>query len=212
MRRAGWSRTPCSRPSSSRCGTSRRRRRASRSTRSWAARCAIPCRSTPNINRGAERTPAGFAAAAQRAREAGLAAFKLALFDPIMWEAGANPAAYAQGLARVGAVRSAIGPAAELMVDAHWRFSPGSAARPVADLAGYALHWLECPIAEAKHGEIRRLRGLANARGMRLAGAQTPAGLGAYRAILDRAATMCGCPTSSIAADMRSCAASPPSR
>jgi galactonate dehydratase len=138
-----------------------------------------------NINRGAERTPAGFAAAAQRALAAGFCAVKLAPFDPLVWEDGSNVAAYAEGLARIAAVREAIGPGIELMVDAHWRFSPGGAARLIADVAPYALHWLECPIAEANHAEIRRLRGLANARGMRLAGAEALAGLAAYRAILE---------------------------
>jgi galactonate dehydratase len=138
-----------------------------------------------NINRGAERTPAGFAAAARRALAAGFTAFKLAPFDPLVWEDGANASAYAEGLARIGAVREAIGHQAELMVDAHWRFSPGGAARLIADVAEFALHWLECPIAEANHAEICRLRGLANARGMRLAGAEALAGLAAYRAILE---------------------------
>jgi galactonate dehydratase len=138
-----------------------------------------------NINRGAERTPAGFAAAARRALAAGFTSFKLAPFDPLVWEDGANASAYAEGLARIGAVREAIGHQAELMVDAHWRFSPGGAARLIADVAEFALHWLECPIAEANHAEICRLRGLANARGMRLAGAETLSGLAAYRAILE---------------------------
>jgi galactonate dehydratase len=138
-----------------------------------------------NINRGAERSPAGFAAAARRAQAAGFTAFKLAPFDPIVWEDGANAPAYAEGLARIAAVRAAVGREAELMVDAHWRFSPGGAARLIADVAEFTLHWLECPIAEANHAEIRRLRGLANARGMRLAGAESLSGLAAYRAILD---------------------------
>jgi galactonate dehydratase len=41
-----------------------------------------------------------------------------------------------------------------------------------ADVAPFGLFWLECPVAEANHAEIRRLRGMANDRGMRLAGAE----------------------------------------
>ncbi|WP_426956448.1 mandelate racemase/muconate lactonizing enzyme family protein [Muricoccus radiodurans] len=151
-----------------------------------ALREAVPLYA--NINRGAERTPAGFAAAARRALDQGLEAVKLAPFDPLVWEeAGerAHRAAYAEGIARVEAVREAIGPDRALMVDAHWRFSPGGAAELIRDLDGVRLHWLECPVSEANHAEIRRLRGLANTRGVRLAGAETLAGLGAYRPLAE---------------------------
>lgn len=141
-----------------------------------------------NINRGTDpRTPDGFAAAARRALAAGFRAIKLAPFDPIIWE-DAGPAwgaGYAAGLARIGAVRDAIGPEPDLMVDAHWRFSPAGAAGLIRDVAAQNLFWLECPIAEANHPEIRRLRGMANDRGMRLAGAETLSGLAAYRPLIE---------------------------
>jgi len=143
-----------------------------------------------NINRGTNpRTPEGFAAAAVRALADGFRAVKLAPFDPIVWEDAAAPgwrAGYAAGLARIAAVRTAIGPDVGLMVDAHWRFSPGGAAALIRDLAPFALFWLECPVAEANHAEIRRLRGMANDRGMRLAGAETLSGLAAYRPLIER--------------------------
>lgn len=142
-----------------------------------------------NINRGADpRTPDGFAAAATRAVAAGFRAVKLAPFEPMVWEDGADPAqraAYAQGLARIAAVRDAVGQAVHVMVDAHWRFSPGGAARLVQDVAPFGLFWLECPVSEANHAAIRRLRSMANDRGMRLAGAETLAGLGAYRSVIE---------------------------
>lgn len=142
-----------------------------------------------NINRGADpRTPEGFAAAAARAVAAGFRAVKLAPFEPLVWEDAAESsqrAAYAQGLARIAAVRDAVGPAIDVMVDAHWRFSPGGAARLVQDVTPFALFWLECPVSEANHPAIRRLRSMANDRGMRLAGAETLAGLGAYRSVIE---------------------------
>jgi len=141
-----------------------------------------------NINRGAERTPAGFAAAAARAVGQGFRAVKLAPFEPLVWEDGlsdANRTAYAEGLARIAAVRAAVGPDIAVMVDAHWRFSPGGAAALVRDVAEFRLLWLECPVAEANRAEIRRLRGMANDRGMRLAGAETLAGLAAYRPVIE---------------------------
>lgn len=148
-----------------------------------------PVRLYANINRGASpRSPEGFAAAARRAVAAGFGAVKLAPFDPLVWEDGiseTNRAAYAEGLARIAAVRAAVGSEIEVMVDAHWRFSPGGAAGLIADVAQFGLYWLECPVAEANRAEIRRLRGMANDRGMRLAGAESLAGIGAYRPVIE---------------------------
>ncbi|MBB5688439.1 mandelate racemase/muconate lactonizing enzyme family protein, partial [Roseomonas alkaliterrae] len=152
-----------------------------------ALRDAVPLYA--NINRGANpRTPEGFAAAARRAVAEGFAAVKLAPFEPLVWEDAADPAqraAYERGLARIAAVREAVGPAVDVMVDAHWRFSAGGAARLVRDVTPFGLFWLECPVAEANHAALRRIRSLANERGMRLAGAETLAGLGAYRAVIE---------------------------
>lgn len=152
-----------------------------------ALRPAVPLYA--NINRGAEpRTPEGFAAAARRAVAAGFRAVKLAPFEPLVWEDAADPtmrAPYEQGLARIAAVRGAVGAAVDVMVDAHWRFSPGGAARLLRDVAEFGPFWLECPVAEANHEAIRRVRGMANERGMRLAGAETLAGLAAYRSVIE---------------------------
>jgi galactonate dehydratase len=148
-----------------------------------------PVRLYANINRGANpRSPEGFAAAARRAVAEGFGAVKLAPFEPLMWEDGfsdANRAAYGEGLARIAAVREAVGPGIEVMVDAHWRFSPGGAAGLVRDVAEFRLFWLECPVAEANLPEIARLRGMVNDRGMRLAGAESLAGLAAYRPVIE---------------------------
>jgi len=152
-----------------------------------ALRACVPLYA--NINRGANpRTPDGFAAAALRAVAEGFRAVKLAPFEPFVWEDAADAAmraAYEQGLARIAAVRAAVGRGVDIMVDAHWRFSPGGAARLVQDVAPFGLFWLECPVSEANHAEIRRLRSMANDRGMRLAGAESLAGLGAYRALIE---------------------------
>lgn len=141
-----------------------------------------------NINRGvAERVPEGFAAAARRAVADGFAAVKLAPFDPFVWEDAAGPvqrAAYAQAIERIAAVRDAVGPGVDVMVDCHWRFSAGGAAALVRDVARFGLFWLECPLAEANLAEIRRIRLLANERGMRLAGAETLAGLAGFAPVI----------------------------
>lgn len=145
-----------------------------------------------NINRGADpRTPDGFAAAARRAAAEGFRAVKLAPFDGVVWEDGSDPAQRArraEGIDRVAAVRDAVGPAVDVMVDCHWRFDPAGAARLIRDLAPLDLFWIECPVAEANHEAIRRLRSLANDRGIRLAGAETLAGLAAYRRVIEAGA------------------------
>ncbi|MFC7607980.1 enolase C-terminal domain-like protein [Teichococcus aestuarii] len=64
-----------------------------------------------------------------------------------------------RGLDRIAAVREAVGGGADVMVDAHWRFSAGGAAALIRDLAPLDLYWLECPVAEGNLPEIRRLRG-----------------------------------------------------
>jgi galactonate dehydratase len=134
-----------------------------------------------NVNRATrERTPAGFADSARRAVAAGFRAVKLAPFDGVIAEdAASTPIAerIRAGIDRVYAVRDAIGPELALMVDCHWRFDEPLAHELVASLAGANLFWLECPISEHfdRWPAIARLRTAAQARGMRLAGAETVA-------------------------------------
>lgn len=144
-----------------------------------------------NINRAVSpRTPENFAAAASRAVAQGFTAVKLAPFEGLVWEDRDRAhwdAGYAEGIARIAAVRAAV-PEAALMVDCHWRFSVPDAARLIRDLAAENCWWVECPVSEALLPELRRLRGMANDRGMRLAGAETLSGLAAYRPLIESGA------------------------
>ena len=104
-----------------------------------------------------------------------------------MWEDASDPgfrAAYARGLDRVAAVRAAVGPDIAVMIDCHWRFSAGGAAALITDLAAASPFWVECPVAESNLAALRRLRGRANDRGIRLAGAETLAGLAGFAPVL----------------------------
>ena len=131
-----------------------------------------------NINRGiAERTPAGFAAAARRAVAAGYRAVKLAPFDGVIAEDAATTPIDARiraGLDRVFAVRDAIGAEPALMVDCHWRFDEPRAAALIRDIAPAAPYWVECPISERPScfPAIARLTRLAHERGMKTAGGE----------------------------------------
>ena len=104
-----------------------------------------------NINRALHatgRTPADFARAADRAARAGFRSFKCAPFDEV--SAAFAPdrilSTSAAGLARVRAVRSAIGPAARLLVDCHSRFTAATAPVIAAELAQLGVGWFEEPV------------------------------------------------------------------
>lgn len=129
-----------------------------------------------NINRRTERrTPEGFAQSARDALAAGHVAFKLAPFDEVttaVCDAGDGMAAMQQGLARIAAVRDVVGAQRRLMVDCHWRFDEATATALVHAAAELGLYWIECPLPEtpAHIDALVRLRGLANTRGIRMAG------------------------------------------
>jgi galactonate dehydratase len=132
-----------------------------------------------NINRGTlDRSPAGFATRARDAVADGFAAIKIAPFDEVKLYGDAtrpiDGAALDAGLARIIAVRDAIGPAVDLMVDCHWRLHREAAHRVLAALDACKLYWLECPVPETPEmlDTLRALRRDANARGVRLAGCE----------------------------------------
>jgi len=158
--------------------------------------CSSPRQSVPayaNINRSVtERSPAAFAAAAQRAIAAGYRAVKLAPFDGVIAEDEATTPIDARiraGLDRVFAVRDAIGAAPALMVDCHWRFDEPRAAQLIRDLVPARLHWIECPVSEhpSWFPAIARLTRLARECGMKSAGGEMIAGVDQAEAMCDAA-------------------------
>ncbi len=86
------------------------------------------------------------------------------------------------GLARIAAVRQAIGPEPRLRVDCHWRFDPEGAALMIDAAAEHRPDWIECPIPESSETivEIARLRQRANGLGIRLAGLEHGVGVEAF--------------------------------
>ncbi len=121
-------------------------------------------RNYANINRatrGEDRTEAGFAANARRGVEAGFGAFKLAPFDH-MARSEADPAAFRDGVRRgvgfVRAVRSAIGPDRDLLIDGHSRFNVRQAVEVARMLEPFHLYWMEemCRLPEdlARFNEV----------------------------------------------------------
>ncbi|HEY8244992.1 MAG TPA: mandelate racemase/muconate lactonizing enzyme family protein [Casimicrobiaceae bacterium] len=147
-----------------------------------------------NINRGTvDRSPSGFASRAREATERGFRAVKVAPFDDVRAEdldTDAGRRRVDLGIERVLAVREAIGPARELMVDCHWRLDERAASGALARLEPARLYWLECPLPETDEtlGALKRLRAQANARGVRLAGCEAMTGLEGFRPFLDAGA------------------------
>lgn len=129
-----------------------------------------------NINRRTvDRSPEGFAQSARVARAAGFDVLKIAPFDglsPALCGDAQGRALLDAGLARVAAVRAAMGPAVEVYVDCHWRFDEALAGVALGELAALGVTWFECPLPEvaANMHALRALRAAANARGMRTAG------------------------------------------
>jgi galactonate dehydratase len=102
-----------------------------------------------NINRAVtDRAPTGFARAAAAAVAEGFSAVKLAPFDGVQWSRRDTTAAFAavsRGIERVAAVREAIGPDVELMVDCHERFTSEMAIPVARELALLGVVWFEDP-------------------------------------------------------------------
>ena len=120
-----------------------------------------------NINRMcADRTPEMVQAAAKAAVAGGLRRLKFAPFDEVTPERltreGEDVAA--TGLERLRALRDAVGPKIELMVDCHWRFTPDF----TSFLAGHAkdlgITWIEDPMPVFDPAVMDRLRGESGAR------------------------------------------------
>ena len=114
-----------------------------------------------NINRHVtDRSPEGFAQAARRAASEGFTAIKVAPFDelrrPDHVRTGPN-ANWRRGVARVRAVRSAIGEEIELLVDCHGRMEASEAILVARELEGSDLFWYEEPVPHIYTDELERV-------------------------------------------------------
>jgi galactonate dehydratase len=115
-----------------------------------------------NVNRATKpRRPAGFAAAALAPVGEGFRAVKAAPFDG--FPSPGSPAAAIEtaveaGIASVAAMRDAVGPDVELMVDCHSFFDVALAERVAHRLEPYRLAWYEEPVPPEKVEETREIR------------------------------------------------------
>ncbi|MFJ2569743.1 mandelate racemase/muconate lactonizing enzyme family protein [Streptomyces halstedii] len=91
-----------------------------------------------------ERTPEAYHEAARAVVERGYRALKIDPFGTGHLELGQGETRYAVSL--IEAVRDAIGPDTELMLEMHGRFSPATAVRIAREMAPFAPAWLEEPV------------------------------------------------------------------
>lgn len=91
-----------------------------------------------------ERTPDGFHAAARRVVDRGYQALKFDPFGPGRYEL--DHAKRSRAIALVEAVRDAVGPQIEILVEMHGRFAPDKAVRTARLLEPFEPRWLEEPV------------------------------------------------------------------
>ena len=139
-----------------------------------ALRTAI--RNYANINRSTDpRTPAGFAAMAQRALDAGFDAVKLAPWDdmPRDLSDGAKVEEITRlGIDRAAAVRKVLGPDCDLLIDAHSKFDLTRGLGLLKRVEPLKLFWLEEVTPVPDLPAIRRAEPMPTAGGEVIYGAQ----------------------------------------
>ncbi len=90
-----------------------------------------------------------------------------------------------EDLARVAAVRQALGPEAKLMVDINCAWSPALAIQMGQAMAPYNLYWIEEPVAT---DDLRGSAEVARALGTAIAGYETEVGLYGFRELISQGA------------------------
>ncbi len=138
-----------------------------------------------NINRHVrDRSPEGFARAAAAAVAEGFTAVKLAPFDelrsPDHVRTGTQ-AAWRRGVARVRAVRDAVGDAVDVAIDCHGRMEASEAIVVGRELEDCDLMWCEEPV---KHTFPDQLRLISGAVPMPTASAESVFGVEGFRSFL----------------------------
>ena len=104
----------------------------------------------------AERAPAAIAALASRVVSRGYRAMKLDPFGAASAEIAAADLRRASDI--VGAVREAVGPDVQLLIEMHGRFTPATAVRVASALERYEPEWIEEPAGPENPAMTARVR------------------------------------------------------
>ena len=112
---------------------------------------------------GDATTPDQYARAAEKTVSDGHTAIKLDPFKnfedvaPLQHGHNISPSALAAGKAIIGAVRDAVGPDVEILIDAHGRYDVAAAVRVGNALAPYDIGWLEEPVPPENIDALRQV-------------------------------------------------------
>lgn len=141
-----------------------------------------------NINRGlfaTDRTPADFARAAERAARDGFRTVKCAPFDEARPPSSPSRVLEdaAPGIARVRAVRDAVGRGVRILVDCHSRFERHTAPLIVEELAKLGVGWFEEPVQPT--ADAAALAEIARWSPIPVAGGESGYGRGFFDELLD---------------------------
>jgi galactonate dehydratase len=129
----------------------------------------------------ADRDPTALAERARDVVARGYTALKLDPFGSArMW---LRPADRRRSVALVEAVREAVGPDVELMIEMHGRFSPAAAAEIAGELEPFAPAWLEEPVPLDSPSGLARVRGASR---LPIATGERIHLLSDFRAIIER--------------------------
>jgi len=102
-----------------------------------------------------ERTPEEFGAAALKVLEQGYRALKLDPFGAGTWELERHERTHAVEL--VEAVRDAVGPEVDVLVEMHGRFTPAEAVSIARDLEPFRPAWIEEPVPPGNLAALRKV-------------------------------------------------------
>lgn len=102
-----------------------------------------------------ERTPEEFAAAARRAVAKGYRALKFDPFGAGYYEMERSEKL--KSIALVEAVRDAVGPEVELLIEMHGRFNPVTAVEMARELAPFKPSWYEEPVPPANYPALKKV-------------------------------------------------------
>lgn len=113
-----------------------------------------------------DRDPATIAEAGRNALAQGIARIKFAPFDEVSPEKlGRKGVGIVEpGRERLRALRDAIGPDTELMLDCHWRFTDDTIGLLAEIAVENGIAWIEDPLPTFEAEQMRRLRDLSGAR------------------------------------------------
>ncbi|HZS51766.1 MAG TPA: mandelate racemase/muconate lactonizing enzyme family protein [Bryobacterales bacterium] len=141
-----------------------------------------------NINRATneDRSPAGFAANASKAVEEGFRAIKAAPFDdfPKLDAPAGERQKFAElGIARVEAIRRAVGPHPNLLIDCHSHFDPALGIEVARRLEPQNLYWYEEPVPPERIEESAAIRSKIS---QRMAGGELLFGLEGFAPVCRR--------------------------